>query len=63
MPKIITDIKTTGSLKMFRLHLSPKYHLCFMKNSSHFNGKKGLSITLMKTTNEKGRYTPALGYK
>lgn len=34
-----------------------------MQNLSHANGKKGISITLMKTTNEKGRYTPALGYK
>lgn len=63
MFNIITDIKTTGSLKMFRLHLTNKYHIIFMKNTSLFNGKKGISITLMKTTHEKGRYAPVFNRK
>ena len=58
MHKIITDIKITGALRMFRLHITNTYHLCFMRNTSFFNGNKGYSIELMKKGSEQGTYQP-----
>lgn len=61
--KIISDVKLTGSLRMFRIHITKKYHLCFMRNTSYSNGKKGYTVSLMrKYTNEPelGAYTPVI---
>lgn len=55
---IIFDKKIGGSLQMFRLKLTNKYHICFMKNNSYMNGKKGYTISFMKKYREEGAYTP-----
>lgn len=58
--KLITDLKTTGSLRMFRLHLTKKYHICFMRNLAYMNGSKGYHVTLMRKYREEGTYTPII---
>lgn len=53
--KLISDVKLTGSVKMLRLHVFPKYHICFL-SINNFDVKTSFCISLMKSSKVPGYY-------